>query len=86
MLSGIAMFPQIGAHDAKAKLAELLRQVQGGQRFTITRRGKPIADLVPSGTAAELDFDRAIEEMVNFARLTGIDPADVAAWVGEGRR
>ncbi len=80
------MFSQIGAHDAKAKLAKLLRQVQGGQRFTITRHGRPIADLVPSAPAAEPDFAQAIEEMLDFARVTGIDPADVAGWVSEGRR
>ncbi len=80
------MFHQIGAYDAKTKLPELLRQVQGGQRFTITHRGKPIADLVPSAISAERDFNQAIEYMLKFERVAGIDAADVAAWVGEGRR
>ena len=80
------MSSQIATHLAKAKLAELLRQVQHGRRFTITRSGKPIADLVPSSAAIEDDFAQAIAEMVNFARVTGVDPADVAAWIGEGRR
>ena len=31
-----------------AQLPELLREVQKGKRFTITHRGKPVADLVPS--------------------------------------
>lgn len=80
------MFPQIGAHDAKARLAKLLRQVQHGRRFTITRRGTPIADLVPSAMAPQRSFEQAIAEMLNFVRVTGIDPADVATWVDEGRR
>jgi prevent-host-death family protein len=80
------MFRQIGAYDAKTKLPELLRQVQDGQRFTITHRGKPIADLVPSGISAEPDFNQAIEDMLKFERVADIDAAAVAAWVGEGRR
>jgi prevent-host-death family protein len=39
---------EIGAYEAKTKLPELLRKVQVGQRFTITNRGKAVADLVPA--------------------------------------
>jgi prevent-host-death family protein len=39
------MYTEIGAFDAKAKLSELLRQMQQGQRYTITLRGHPVADL-----------------------------------------
>lgn len=42
------MKTEIGAYEAKTKLPELLRQVQAGKQFTITKRGQPIADLVPS--------------------------------------
>ena len=80
------MFDQIGAYDAKSRLAELLRRVQRGQRFTITLRGKPVADLVPSELARPQDFTRAVEDMLNFDRVKDVDPADVAAWVREGRR
>ena len=45
------MFSEIGAYDAKTKLPELLREVQKGKRFTITHRGRPVADLVPSAAA-----------------------------------
>ena len=39
---------EISSYDAKTKLSEILRKVASGGVFTITRRGKPIADLVPS--------------------------------------
>jgi prevent-host-death family protein len=35
----------IGAYEAKTKLPELLREVQAGKRFTITNRGKAVAEL-----------------------------------------
>ena len=38
---------EIGAYEAKTRLPELLRQVQAGKRFTITNRGKPVAELGP---------------------------------------
>jgi len=37
----------IGAFEAKAQLSRLLRAVENGEQFTITVRGKPVADLVP---------------------------------------
>ena len=42
------MLNEIGSYDAKTKLPEILRKVKSGQAFTITNRGKPIADLIPS--------------------------------------
>ena len=44
---------RVGAFEAKTKLAELLDKVEAGETVTITRRGKPVAKLVP--VAAELD-------------------------------
>ncbi|MBL4774524.1 MAG: type II toxin-antitoxin system prevent-host-death family antitoxin [Mariprofundus sp.] len=38
---------QVSTCDAKTHLSALLRAVQQGQSFTITRRGKPVACLQP---------------------------------------
>ena len=40
-------YTEIGAFDAKTKLSEILRKVEQGERFTITLRGRPVANLVP---------------------------------------
>jgi prevent-host-death family protein len=37
----------IGAFEAKTRLSSLLERVTRGERFTITRHGKPIAQLIP---------------------------------------
>ena len=42
------MNEEIGSYDAKTKLPEILRRVEAGECFTITNRGKPVADLIPS--------------------------------------
>lgn len=44
---------QVGAFDAKTRLSELLKAVEGGEVVTITRRGRPVAQLRPvEGDAA----------------------------------
>ena len=39
------MQEEIGSYDAKTKLPEILRRVEKGENFTITNRGKTVADL-----------------------------------------
>jgi len=80
------MFSEIGAYDAKTKLPELLREVQKGKRFTITHRGKPIADLVPNASASTRDSSASIRDMLNFERIVNVDSKEVAALIREGRR
>lgn len=38
---------EIGAFEAKTRLSELLDHVAKGQRYRITKRGKPVAELRP---------------------------------------
>jgi len=40
-------YKQVSAFDAKTHLSSLIREVEGGQSFTITRRGAPVARLEP---------------------------------------
>ena len=37
----------VGVHEAKTNLSELLRRVAGGEEVVITRSGEPVAKLVP---------------------------------------
>jgi prevent-host-death family protein len=77
---------EVGSYDAKTKLPELLREVQGGRRYTITLRGEPVADLVPSARGKLADPRAAIAAMRAFPRVRGVDAAAVDAWIAEGRR
>lgn len=60
------MKTEIGAYDAKTRLPELLRLVKAGHRFTITNRGKAIADLIPSEAAQSGDAKTAIDKFQSF--------------------
>ena len=35
---------EYGVYEAKTKLPDLIKQVQQGERITITNRGEPVAD------------------------------------------
>lgn len=39
---------EVGVHEAKTKLSQLLRRVAGGEEIVITRSGEPVAKLVPA--------------------------------------
>ncbi len=58
------MLEEIGSYDAKTKLPEILRRVEAGESFTITNRGKPVADIVPSSTGSRLKAKAAIENIL----------------------
>lgn len=53
------MNTEIGAYDAKTKLPELLRRAERGESFTITNRGKPVAQIVP------VQEEKATEQIIN---------------------
>ena len=59
----------VSVAEAKAHLSELLDAVEKGERVEITRRGKPIADIVPKDKVPiRLDagwFDRLKAQMTS---------------------
>ncbi len=44
---------EIGSFEAKNKLSELLERAEKGEEIVITRRGKPVARLVPFTPVAD---------------------------------
>ncbi len=79
------MKTKIGSYEAKTKLPELLRQVKKGKSFTITNRGEPVADLVPSSDARNKRRAQAVEAMREFMRTSRIGPVNIKELVEEGR-
>lgn len=80
------MYIEIGSFDAKAKLSELLREVQRGQCYTITLRGRPIADLVPSGRTSPYHTRGAVDAMRSLRKVQGISGETLAQWIAEERK
>lgn len=76
---------EYGVYEAKTKLPDLIKQVQEGERVTITNRGKPVADLVPSASAAAHRTSEAIAA-IKAMRVGTIDQTQFAEMRRRGRR
>ena len=55
---------EITSFDAKTHLSKLLEYTSQGREFLITRRGKPIARLIP----VETNQSNRLSEVLNLAR------------------
>lgn len=54
---------EIGAFDAKTHLSSLLDKVAQGEEILITKRGRPVARLVPAVQAGQERIEAAIQEL-----------------------
>jgi len=78
----------VGAFEAKTKLSELLDLVERGGEITITRRGEPVARLVPISRGDEKARIKALIEEIKETRkgLTLGGGITVKELIEEGRR
>lgn len=77
---------EVGAFEAKNRLGSLLDRVEHGEEIVITRRGRPIAKLVP----ADPGFDkakvkRAIAGLMEASRGLSLGRLKIKDLVNEGR-
>jgi len=82
---------EIGAFEAKNTLGDLLQRVAKGEEITISRRGRPVARLVPVIDSPDPHRGRraaaALRALAaDLADEPGIDLSDILAWRNEGRR
>jgi prevent-host-death family protein len=59
----------VGAFEAKTHLSSLLERVAKGEAFTITRHGKPVAQLVPVERRNPDRIRAAIKRMKEIAAV-----------------
>ena len=76
---------EVGAFEAKNRLSELLRMVEGGRSVVITRHGRAVARLVPVDDDHAADLATLGEA---FRELRGEipGPVNVRELVEDGRR
>ena len=72
---------EIGAFEAKNKLSSLLERAERGEEIVITRRGKPVARLVPfQGTSDQDSARKAAEGIRKLARELKLGKFDWEEW------
>jgi prevent-host-death family protein len=78
---------EIQASKAKARLGALLDEVERGETIIITRRGKPVARLVPEPARQQGNIEQAIADIKEMRKHTGgATLEELLAWRDEGRR
>ncbi len=77
---------EIGAYDAKTNLSKLLERVEKGERFVITKHGRPIAELAPVSTRDPHLIERAIEELKSFQQKHSLKGDSIRDLLEEGRK
>ena len=75
----------IGTYEAKTRFAELLREVENGKSFTITKRGKVVANITPTETARQERATKAVQQLQEFMRNQPRVKVDIKALIEEGR-
>ncbi len=76
----------VGSYEARTHLARLLDQVAQGEEITITKRGKPVARLVPIEARTEESIQRTITEIENFTIRRPFTNAEIVTLIKEGRK
>jgi prevent-host-death family protein len=74
---------QVGVYEAKTHLARLLDEVERGETITITRHGKPVAQLTPVGEKRPIA--EVIAEIKANRKGNRLDGLSVKELINEGR-
>jgi len=77
---------EVGAFEAKNKLAALLDEVERGGEVVITRRGKAVARLVSPGNAFDREGAlRAVERIIANRKGRSLGESKIKDLIDEGR-
>ncbi len=76
----------IGVFDAKTHLSQLLEEVKNGNEITITKRGKPIARLIPFKNEKKNESIKEILETFDTIRESVKGKVHIKSYIAEGRK
>lgn len=78
---------QVGAYDAKTRFGQLLSEVEEhGVSITITRRGVPIARLVPVASGSTRSTAQILREFIEFRDAHPLDGITAREMIDDGRK
>jgi prevent-host-death family protein len=76
----------VGTFEAKTHLNELLKRVSKGESIRITRRGIPVAKLVPSEEGTPKDLKKVVREIREIRKGANMGDLTLRELIDEGRR
>lgn len=78
--------PEVSAFEAKTNLARLLKRVEAGERFVITKRNRPVAELIPFRPRDAKKTRTAIDSLKAFQETQSLAGLSVRQMIEEGRK
>ena len=81
------MAQQIGAFEAKTHFSQIIEKVGQGEDFIVTKRGKPVAKIIPFKQEAKMTFKEAVEQLKEFRKTYRGKPGsfNIREAIEEGR-
>ena len=76
----------VGSFEAKTHLPALLDRVVKGEIVQITKRGVPVAKLVPADSPGKMGLKQAAEEIRQMRKGVRLGRVSVRKLIDEGRR
>jgi prevent-host-death family protein len=76
----------VGSFEAKTHLTALLDRVAKGETIEITRRGRPVAKLVPAEANAPRDLKKLAQEIRDLRKGNRLRGLSIRRLINEGRR
>ena len=79
---------QIGAFEAKTHFSRIIEEVERGADYVITKRGKPVAKIIPFEKEKEMTWEEALEGFKELRKLYRGKPGDfnIREAIEDGRR
>ncbi|MDR2543743.1 MAG: type II toxin-antitoxin system prevent-host-death family antitoxin [Treponema sp.] len=79
---------QIGAFEAKTHFSQILSKVENGADITITRRGKPVAKIIPFPKEPKMTYSEAVAKLFEMQKLYRGEPGsfNIREAIEQGRR
>ena len=79
---------QIGTFEAKTHFSQIIEKVEHGGDFIITKRGKPVAKIIPFQQEPEMTRQEAFEKMKELRKNYRGEPGsfNIREAIEEGRK
>ena len=77
---------EVGAFEAKTNLSQLLKRVEAGERFVITKHSRPVAELIPFRPRDAEKIRAAIDSLKAFQETHTLAGLSVRQMIKDGRK
>ena len=80
------IYETVSAFDAKTHLSKLLQEVEHGHVITITKRGKPVAKLIPyTDNKTAMDKNELLDQFKEIRNKVKGN-VNIKSYISEGRK